>query len=162
MPRARMSPRSSKNCSIKMKRSLLTLLLLALCVLAAAQENKLKSCPVLRGEVVPASRLVETLVKDGNIEGLGLTLFHSVRFTADAQELVTSGALVLEDASTALSRRTVLQGGLLHSAFLQTSRNGYLAFQSKPEREAGKFAVILVYMEGDISEKQLRELFSNQ
>ena len=59
-------------------------------------------------------------------------------------------------------RRTFLQGGRLHSAFLQTSRNGYLAFQSKPEREAGKFAVILVYMEGDISEKQLRELFSNQ
>lgn len=145
-----------------MKRSLITLLLLALCVLASAQENKLKSYPVLRGEIVPASRLVETLVKDADIEGLGLTLFHSVRFTADQQELAAVGALVLEDAATALSRRTVLQSGLLRSAFLQTGRTGYLAFQSKPEREEGRFSVILVYMEGKITEKQLRDMFSNQ
>ena len=58
-----MSPRSSKNCSNKMKRSLITLLLLALCCLAQGQESRLKSGPVLQGEVIPESRLVETLVK---------------------------------------------------------------------------------------------------
>ena len=153
-----MSPRSSKNCSNKMKRSLITLLLLALCCLAQGQEGRLKSGPVLQGEVIPESRLVETLVKGHDIEDLGLTLFHSVRFTATPEELATVSRLVLEDAAGALTRRTVLSGGLLQSAFLQTSRSGYLALQSKPSGN-GQYAVILVYMEGHVTEKQLRQMF---
>lgn len=144
-----------------MKKSLITLLLLALCTLASGQESRLKSGPVLRGEVIPESRLVETLVKGRDIEDLGLTLFHSVRFTASPEELSAVSRLVLEDASDALSRRTVLSGGLLQSAFLQTGRTGYLAFQSKPA-DGSRYAVILVYMEGHITEKQLKQMFGKQ
>lgn len=147
-----------------MKKTLILLLLLL--PLAAWAQDRLQSGAVFEGKVVPRSRLVETMVKGAPLKDYGLSLFRSVRMDADGAELERITALILDDASGAISKETEIDRGMLKYALLalppSSDSRCFLCFQSKPSDTEGLTSVIVVYMEGDTTLTDLRKMFTTK
>lgn len=149
-----------------MKTKLILLTLTLFLPLAAMAQDRLQSGAVFDGKIVPKSRIKETFVKGEYLRDYDLTLFRSVRMDVDESELDRISALILADASDAVSKETETEHNHLRYALLAlASQNGgtcFLCFQSRPAAAAGITSVIVVYMEGETTLTNLRKMFTTK
>ncbi len=149
-----------------MKKTIIILTLLLLLPLAARSQDRLRSSAVFDGKIVPKDRMVETLVKGEYLRDYDLTLFRSVRMDVDDADLESISALILNDASDAVSKETEVEHNRLKYALiaLEPDKDSrcFLCFQSKPSDDEGLTSVIVVYMEGDTTLTNLRKMFTTK
>ena len=129
--------------------------------------------PVFDGKLVPSSRIKETYINGSQLAPYKLRVFRSVKFTATVDELARIQTLMLQDGKTAEDRQTEYAGGILTYALFRfraevrssrndmlTEGNKYLCMQVFPK--GNRYDVTLVYMSGDATLAELKQLFKNQ
>lgn len=128
--------------------------------------------PVFNGKLVPSSRIKETDITGSQLAPYKLRVFRSVKFLATADELSRIQPLLLQDGKTAEDRQTEYAGGVLTYALFRfraevrstrndmlTEGNKYLCLQVFPKGD--RYDVTLVYMAGDATLEELKQLFKN-
>ena len=149
-----------------MKRTIILLTLFLLLPLAARSQDRLRSSAVFDGKIVPKDRMVETLVKGEYLKDYGLSMFRSVRMDVDDADLEGISALILADASDAVSKETEVDHNRLRYALIalepEPDSRCFLCFQSKAPDDEGITSVIVVYMEGDTTLTNLRKMFTTK
>ena len=147
-----------------MNKKLILFILSLLFPLAAMSQDRLQSNAVFEGRIVPKTRMVETLVKGEYLMDYGLSLFRSVRMDVDDADLGRISDLILSDAAKAVSKETEIEHNRLRHALLalepEPGGRCFLCFQSRPSAEEGMTSVIVLYMEGDTTLTDLKEMFS--
>ena len=157
--------------NMMMKRMILALWAL-LAVIQLSAQSGYGINPVFDGKVIPSSRIKETYINGTQLAPYKLRVFRSVKFTATPAELSRIQALLLEDGKGAEDRQTEYTGGVLTYALFRfraevhSSRydmpvegNKYLCLQVFPKET--RYDVTLVYMSGDASLDELKQLFKN-
>jgi hypothetical protein len=135
-----------------MRTKLIFLTIALLLPLAVWSQERTHSQPIFDGKIVPKDRAYETFVSsDANNEN-HITLFHSIRFTADRSEFKRVTDLIMEDANDAISKEMeIAQGNLTYALLVLPSSgtlNRFLGFQAKPSGQDGECSAIVVYIEG--------------
>ena len=154
-----------------MKRMLLALMVLFAVIPLSAQSG-FEINSVFRGKLVPSSRIKETDIVGSQLAPYKLREFRSVKFLASTDELSRIQALLLQDGKAAEDRQTEYSGGVLTYALFRfsakirspknemlTDGNKYLCLQVFPKGD--RYDVTLVYMSGDATLEDLKQLFKN-
>ena len=146
-----------------MKKTILCLLMLLLAGAAFAQRG-LNSYPVFRGKVVPASRMITTEVRGGDMATYKLDYYKGLSFQVDTATAEKVSALVAADAQAAKSCETEKVGDLLTYALIRLKPSGkinrYLCYQAKPTGYSWK--ITLLYLEGIATLEDLHSMFEKQ
>ena len=149
-----------------MKKKLILFTLLLLLPLAALAQGRLRSNAIFEGKIVHKDRLVETFVKGEYLRDYDLSLFRSVRMDVDDADLERISALVLADASDAVSKETEIEHSRLRYALIalepDPGNRCFLCFQSRPSDKEDTTSVIVVYMEGDTTLTKLKRMFTTK
>lgn len=149
-----------------MKKKLILFTLLLLLPLAALAQGRLRSNAIFEGKIVSKDRLVETFVKGEYLRDYDLSLFRSVRMDVDDADLERISALVLADASDAVSKETEIEHSCLRYALIalepDPGNRCFLCFQSRPSDKEDTTSVIVVYMEGDTTLTKLKRMFTTK
>lgn len=152
-------------------------ILLIFCVLCASVSLSAQSgfgiAPVFNGKLVPSSRINETYIDGSQLAPYKLRVFRSVKFTATADEYRQVMTLLLQDAEGAEDKQTEYkEGDLVYALFRfraqvrstrnerQTEGSKYLCMQAA--RSGDGYALTLVYMAGDATLADLKQLFKKQ
>ena len=155
-----------------MKRILLALMAL-FAVLPLSAQSGFEINPVFNGKLVPSSRIKETEIIGSQLAPYKLRTFRSVKFLATTDEFSRIQALLLQDGKKAEDRQTEYARGVLTYALfhfraevrstrneMRTEGNKYLCLQAFPKGD--RYDVTLVYMSGDATLEELKQLFKNQ
>lgn len=136
---------------------------LLLAAMPAAAQQGLHVDPVFKGSVIGADRLIETMVKGNKLKAYNLTLFRSLKATVSDEEARRIENLVQQDIRLATDKETLSRGGQLVYALLRVrsdeKSNHYLCYQRSPYH--AQWQVTLVYLEGQATLTDLKNIFSN-
>lgn len=141
------------------RRIIFALLALMLPLLAMAQKG-LHANAAFTGQIVPQDRTVEVRVRGRALSQYHLNFYHSVRFTATAQQKAAVDNLVDKDKARATGSELRTRGhtaSLILSLTPQGRTNRFLCYLTSGSKN--KWTVTLVYMEGTVSSiDELRKL----
>lgn len=151
-----------------MKRILFFILLLAAPLTAAWAQKGLGVEPVFEGKVIPAKRMVKAVVRGEQAQRYKLSLFHSLKMTADSTECCQIEQLVKQDCrgldSPLVQEYGMKEGRLSYLiAQLPSRQDGqvFLCYQCYEEPQ-GSFHLTLVYMQGEATLKDLYKMFKTE
>lgn len=151
-----------------MKRILFFILLLAAPLTAAWAQKGLGVEPVFEGKVIPAKRMVKAVVRGEQAKRYKLSLFHSLKMTADSTECCQIEQLVRQDCrgfdSPLVQEYGMKEGRLSYLiAQLPNQQDGqvFLCYQCYEEPQ-GSFHLTLVYMQGEATLKDLYKMFKTE
>ena len=145
-----------------MKRRIIFALLALLLPLFALAQKGLHANAAFTGQIVPQDQTVEVKVRGRALSAYRLTLYHSVRFKANAQQKSTMDNLVEKDKAQAIGtelRRKGHTSSLILCLPPQGRTHRYLCYLTNGSK--GHWAITVVYMEGSVSSiDELRKLIN--
>ncbi|MCI1474998.1 MAG: DUF6108 family protein [Prevotella sp.] len=143
-----------------MDRRIILFLMFLFSVVGMQAQTGLAINPVFKGDVIPASRMVETSVRGRSLSQYHLSYYHSLRFEASKKELLTINRLFDQDCKQSIETYRIKKG----------SHDCKLIISLPPQGRTHRFlclsiqntSVTLVYMEGSVgSLRELRKLLEN-
>ena len=128
-------------------------------------QKGLNVSPVFEGTVIPEKRMVKTLVRGSQAKSYKLSLFHSLKMEASAEECDQIETLLKKDChgleSESVQEYGMRDGRLSYLIAQLPDRDNlhiFLCYQCYEEPE-GNFHLTLVYMEGAATIMDLYKIF---
>jgi hypothetical protein len=151
-----------------MNRILMIILCLCAPFVAVRAQKELRVEPVFEGKVIPAKRMVKAVVKGEQAKRYRLSLFQSLKMTADSTECQQIAELVRQDCrgldSPLVQEYGMKEGRLSYLIAQLPNRQDeqvFLCYQCYEEPQ-GSFHLTLVYMEGPATMKDLYKMFKTE
>ena len=147
-----------------MKKIILILSAILLLGSQAFAQKDLRSWGIFQGKVVPEREMVKTEVRGGSITAYKLAYYLGVSCTIDLAQASQLSARVEDDAKDALTSELERTGDLLTYALIEPKSKGkyhrYLCWQARPDGD--KWKVTLLYLEGQATVEELKNMFEKQ
>ncbi len=147
-----------------MKRFLLHLLLLTVYILPTRGQEGLHIDSLFSTQHPYKQSSREVWVEGSRLKTYNLSLYRSYVMESLPEETDFVESLIEADSKHAYSKETGRVGNRLYYAFLclppaQGQTNRYIFYRNASLRKNGKRELTLVYMEGQVSFEQLKEIF---
>ena len=147
-----------------MKRFLLSLSFVICHLTFSAAQTGLRINDLFEGRIIPQERMVETRVRGRALAKYQLTFYRSLRFSASTEEVARLRRLIDEDSRG--HHATGTEAGKTYTMHIQLSpqggKNRFLCYQDVFESKKKPREVMVIYMEGTISDIYKLEALINK
>lgn len=147
-----------------MKRILFTLLLLTCGMVRALAQDGLEIGQLFSGSLDSDRDAVIVYLSGDALKGYNLTLFRSLDYHCNEQNVYQIERMVLSDSRKAGSREITRRNGHVTDAYLQFNlskegHKGYLFYRVRQAGSGKPYKLNVVYMEGKATLDQLKKRF---
>ena len=148
-----------------MKRLLLSLSFVICHLTFSVAQTGLRINDLFEGRIIPRERMVETRVRGRTLAKYQLTFYRSLRFSASTEEVAHLRRIIDEDGRGHHAPGT--EAGKTYTMHIQLSpqggKNRFLCYQDVFESKKKPREVMVIYMEGTISDiNKLEELINKK
>ena len=137
-----------------MKRLLLSLSFIICHLTFSIAQTGLHINELFEGNIIPRERMVETRVRGRTLAKYQLTFYRSLRFSASTEEVARLRRIIDEDGRG--HHATGTEAGKTYTMHIQLSpqggKNRFLCYQDVFESKKKPREVMVIYMEGTISD----------
>lgn len=146
-----------------MKKLFIILAIICLSVTGLSAQNGLNVAPYLSGDFTHNPGVTYVSLSGKQLSASGLSVYKSISETAD--DGLASGILnaVIKDGASAQSKEVSYKNGQLYFGFYSMGGSGkkkrYLFYLNR--RAIGKRKSTLIYIEGNLSESEVKALIEN-
>ena len=137
-----------------MKRLLLSLSFVICHLTFSVAQTGLRINDLFEGRIIPRERMVETRVRGRTLAKYQLTFYRSLRFSASTEEVAHLRRIIDEDGLG--HHATGTEAGNTYTMHIQLSpqggKNRFLCYQDVFESKKKPREVMVIYMEGTISD----------
>lgn len=146
-----------------MRRIVYILIMIVVAMLTAQAQEGLNISRIFDGRYKDNKNATEVLVKGRKLAPYNLSLFRSLTVKDAPEDFKLIESLVVQDGQIAIDKETGKIGGILYYGFYQLPPLGekyrYLFFKNTSLRNQAKKEVTVVYMEGNTTLEQLKNIF---
>ena len=147
-----------------MKRLLLSLSFVICHLTFSVAQTGLHIDELFEGHIIPRERMVETRVRGRTLAKYQLTFYRSLRFSASTEEVAHLRRIIDEDGRG--HHTTGTEAGKTYTMHIQLSpqggKNRFLCYQDVFESKKKPREVMVIYMEGTISDIYKLEALINK
>lgn len=147
-----------------MKRFLLSLSIVICHLTFSVAQTGLRINDLFEGRIIPRERMVETRVRGRTLAKYQLTFYRSLRFSASTEEVAHLRRIIDEDGRG--HHATGTEAGKTYTMHIQLSpqggKNRFLCYQDVFESKKKPREVMVIYMEGTISDIYKLEALINK
>lgn len=147
-----------------MKRFLLSLSFVICHLTFSVAQTGLRINDLFEGRIIPRERMVETRVRGRTLAKYQLTFYRSLRFSANTEEVAHLRRIIDEDGRG--HHATGTEAGKTYTMHIQLSpqggKNRFLCYQDVFESKKKPREVMVIYMEGTISDIYKLEALINK
>lgn len=147
-----------------MKRFLLSLSFVICHLTFSVAQTGLRINDLFEGRIIPRERMVETRVRGRTLAKYQLTFYRSLRFSASTEEVAHLRRIIDEDGRG--HHATGTEAGKTYTMHIQLSpqggKNRFLCYQDVSESKKKPREVMVIYMEGTISDIYKLEALINK
>ncbi len=147
-----------------MKRLLFSLLFVICHLTFSVAQTGLRINDLFEGRIIPRERMVETRVRGRTLAKYQLTFYRSLRFSASTEEVAHLRRIIDEDGRG--HHATGTEAGKTYTMHIQLSpqggKNRFLCYQDVFESKKKPREVMVIYMEGTISDIYKLEALINK
>ena len=147
-----------------MKRLLLSLSFIICHLTFSIAQTGLHINELFEGNIIPRERMVETRVRGKTLAKYQLTFYRSLRFSASTDEVARLRRIIDEDGRG--HHATGTEAGKTYTMHIQLSpqggKNRFLCYQDVFESKKKPREVMVIYMEGTISDIYKLEALINK
>jgi hypothetical protein len=148
-----------------MKRLLLSLSFIICHLTFSIAQTGLHINELFEGNIIPRERMVETRVRGKTLAKYQLTFYRSLRFSASTEEVARLRRIIDEDGRG--HHATGTEAGKTYTMHIQLSpqggKNRFLCYQDVFESKKKPREVMVIYMEGTISDiNKLEEIINKK
>ena len=147
-----------------MKRFLLSLSFVICHLTFSVAQTGLRINDLFEGRIIPRERMVETRVRGRTLAKYQLTFYRSLRFSASTEEVTHLRRIIDEDGRG--HHATGTEAGKTYTMHIQLSpqggKNRFLCYQDVFESKKKPREVMVIYMEGTISDIYKLEALINK
>lgn len=147
-----------------MKRFLLSLSFVICHLTFSVAQTGLRINDLFEGRIIPRERMVETRVRGRTLAKYQLTFYRSLRFSASTEEVAHLRRIIDEDGWG--HHATGTEAGKTYTMHIQLSpqggKNRFLCYQDVFESKKKPREVMVIYMEGTISDIYKLEALINK
>jgi hypothetical protein len=147
-----------------MKRLLLSLSFIICHLTFSVAQTGLHIDELFEGHIIPRERMVETRVRGRTLAKYQLTFYRSLRFSASTEEVARLRRIIDEDGRG--HHATGTEAGKTYTMHIQLSpqggKNRFLCYQDVFESKKKPREVMVIYMEGTISDIYKLEALINK
>jgi hypothetical protein len=147
-----------------MKRLLLSLSFIICHLTFSIAQTGLHINELFEGNIIPRERMVETRVRGKTLAKYQLTFYRSLRFSASTEEVAHLRRIIDEDGRG--HHATGTEAGKTYTMHIQLSpqggKNRFLCYQDVFESKKKPREVMVIYMEGTISDIYKLEALINK
>ena len=147
-----------------MKRLLLSLSFIICHLTFSIAQTGLHINELFEGNIIPRERMVETRVRGRTLAKYQLTFYRSLRFSASTEEVARLRRIIDEDGRG--HHATGTEAGKTYTMHIQLSpqggKNRFLCYQDVFESKKKPREVMVIYMEGTISDIYKLEALINK
>ena len=147
-----------------MKRLLLSLSFIICHLTFSIAQTGLHINELFEGNIIPRERMVETRVRGKTLAKYQLTFYRSLRFSASTEEVARLRRIIDEDGRG--HHATGTEAGKTYTMHIQLSpqggKNRFLCYQDVFESKKKPREVMVIYMEGTISDIYKLEALINK
>lgn len=147
-----------------MKRFLLSLSFVICHLTFSVAQTGLRINDLFEGRIIPRERMVETRVRGRTLAKYQLTFYRSLRFSASTEEVAHLRRIIDEDGRG--HHATGTEAGKTYTMHIQLppqgGKNRFLCYQDVFESKKKPREVMVIYMEGTISDIYKLEALINK
>lgn len=146
-----------------MRRYILTVIFLG-CAAAVIAQKGFAINKLFDGRYRKAPNAVETTIRGDLLNGdYDISLYRSISITGDGGDADVIEPLVTSDGKRAIDSEVSYKGGQLYYVFYQlpaSDTHKYLLYINR--HRAGGDKIVLMYIEGDVTMRQLKKMFKHK